>query len=119
MFFSFLALTFYLVLAQSLHLLPQSLKLFNPKICPSDLESTLYSVLLDPLRDHLCISIRVLSGQLRELDLAELRISSAIFSADGDGSYPDWSSLEKIYICYPTISSGDLTLSLFLQERIS
>lgn len=93
MCFSFLALTFCSVLAQKPHLPPQSLRLFNPDIFRSDLEeSTLYSVLADPLRDHLYISIRVLSGQLRELDLDKLRILSDIFSGDGDGFYPVWQS---------------------------
>ncbi|OBT68980.1 hypothetical protein VE03_01415 [Pseudogymnoascus sp. 23342-1-I1] len=76
------------VLAQNLHLLPQSLKVFKPEFDPSDPEErTLYSVLMNPLRDHLCISIRVLTGQLRELELSELRISPAIFAGDGDGQW--------------------------------
>lgn len=101
------------VLAQCLHLLPRSLNVFRSKFPYADPDPhTSYSVLVDPQRDHLCLGIRELSDQLRILLLEGLRISPAIFAGDGDGSYPDWSRLEKVIISYPVISStGDFTLS--------
>ncbi|OBT49286.1 hypothetical protein VE00_00278 [Pseudogymnoascus sp. WSF 3629] len=94
------------VLGECLHLLPRSISLFHPDFLPSVLQPrTLYPVLVDPQRDHLCISIRTLSCQLRKLNLSGLRISPAIFAGDGDGSYPDWSSLQEVIIGYPVISS--------------
>ncbi|OBT86810.1 hypothetical protein VE02_03916 [Pseudogymnoascus sp. 03VT05] len=93
-------------LAQCLHLLPRSFSEFCLDfVSPSPEPLTLDSVLVDPLRDHLCISIRTLSGQLQKLNLSGLRISPAIFAGDGDGSYPDWSSLQEVIIGYPAISS--------------
>lgn len=111
MCFSVAVLTFYSVLGERLHLLPRSLGVFSPEFLPSDLQPlTSYSVLVDPQRDHLCISIRTLSCQLRKLDLSGLRISPVIFAGNGDGSYPDWSGLQEVIISYPAISStGDFS----------
>lgn len=114
-----LVLTPYSVLAQCLHLLPRSVNVFCPDFQAIDYwRQTLYPVSLDPLRDHLCIGIRALSGQLRKLKLEGLRISPAIFAGDCNGSYPDWSRLENVDIRYPGLSStGDLTLPLFLSHK--
>lgn len=112
-YFAVPALTSSSVLGESLHLLPRSLRQFRPEFQSSDPEPrTSCSVLVDPQRDHLCISIRTLSSQLRKLHISGLRISPAIFAGNGDGSYPDWSRLEEIKISYPVISStGEPPLS--------
>lgn len=107
------------VLAQYLHLLPRSVARFSPKFRSWELDPlTTYSLLTDPLRDHLCLSMRALSSRFRTLHLEDFRLSSAIFEGDSDGSYPDWSSLEQIHISYPVMSSTGDSNSLYLSSQV-
>ncbi|OBT64547.1 hypothetical protein VE03_05284, partial [Pseudogymnoascus sp. 23342-1-I1] len=94
------------VLAEALIRLPRSITHFTPHFRSAELDpTTTHSLLLDPLRDHLSLSIRFLSRRFRKLHLENFRLSSAIFDGDGGGSYPDWSGLEEVHISYPVISS--------------